>query len=72
MPTQMDPEDGRTAIFRKVDFIYFIYYILFTIKTMDKVLVTSGSQCHIPSSNPFRIQLKLEIVATLVVVHSFH
>ena len=23
---------------------------------MDKVLETSGSQCHIPSSKPFRIQ----------------
>jgi hypothetical protein len=41
-------EDGRRAIFRNVDCIYFIFYIfmfyiLFTIKT-DKVLVTSGSQ----------------------------
>jgi hypothetical protein len=55
------PEDGRRAIFRNVDFIYFIFYIfifyiLFTIKTMDKVLITSGSQYHIPSSKPFRIQ----------------
>ena len=57
------PEDRRRAIFRNVDFIFFIFcififYILFTIKTMDKVLVTSGSQYHISLSKPFRIQLK--------------
>jgi hypothetical protein len=41
------PEDGRRAIFRNVDFIYFIFYILFTIKTMDKVLEVSSSQYFI-------------------------
>jgi hypothetical protein len=42
------PEDGRRVIFRNVvDFIflYFTFYILFTLKTMDKVQETSGSQC---------------------------
>jgi hypothetical protein len=28
-------------------FIYFIFYILFTIKTMDSVLETSGSQDYL-------------------------
>ena len=53
------PEDGRTAIFRNIVnfrlYIY-IYYILFTIKTMDKVQQTSCSQCRVPSSKRFRIQ----------------
>jgi hypothetical protein len=58
------PEDGRRTIFRNVVnfrfyiyiFIYFIFYILFTLKTMHKVQATGGSQCCIPSSEHFRIQ----------------
>jgi hypothetical protein len=73
------------AIFRNVDFIYFIFYILFTIKTMHKVQQTSGSQCRIPSSKPFRIQdrkcmYKTEVCSDLcildpphmVIYHSIH
>jgi hypothetical protein len=30
---------------------------------MDKVQETSGSQCNIPSSKPFRIQLKTMLVS---------
>jgi hypothetical protein len=59
------PEFRRRAIFRNVvNFIFyillyftFLYYILFTIKTMHKVQQTNGSQCYIPSSKPFRIKL---------------
>jgi hypothetical protein len=63
-------ENGRRAIYI---FIYFIFYILFTIKTMDKVLETSGSQCHIPSSKPFRIQLnehKMLQITTIYLIYS--
>jgi hypothetical protein len=45
------PEDRRRAIFRNVvdfRFLYiFTFYILFTLKTMDKVQKASGSQCAV-------------------------
>jgi hypothetical protein len=44
---------------KRCDF-YILYFIL---KTMDKVQKTSGSQCYIPSSEPFRIYLKLWYVS---------
>jgi hypothetical protein len=66
IPSSGLPEDGIRAIFRNVVnfrflyiFVYVTFYILFTLKTMDKVQETNGSQCYIPPSKPFRIQVQL-------------
>jgi hypothetical protein len=41
-------------------YLYFTFYILFTVNTMDKVQQTGGSQWYIPSSKRFRIQFVVQ------------
>jgi hypothetical protein len=65
LPSSGDAEDGSRAIFRNVIFIY----LYFTLKTMDKVQKTNGSQCSIPSSEPFRIHLKNTDIANVTFYH---
>jgi hypothetical protein len=49
------PEDGSRASFRNVDFKEIKHW------TMDKVQKQDSSKCITPSSEPFRVDLKLII-----------